>query len=310
MQNFEIQFDLDENGLFGRECPQCLEYFKLKMGTGLPVTDHICPYCLYKGTQQEFFTPDQNEYIKSIITRKVFGQIQKEFSKSFKKLENSTRNNKFIKIKIKSSNTTIPISYYKEKELETHIICDNCGLEFAIFGVFASCPDCSRLNALTIFKKSLEASKRRLDLIDSLQELDLNEIILKDTLTASVSVFDGFGKALIKTYSTLLPPKPKNLFQNIKLLSETLLKTTGKGIDNIIDPTIFAFLVKMFQVRHLYEHNMGVIDQDFINKTALNLQLGRKYKLERDEIENFIVHLENLGEEIENLLVQTNSNTI
>jgi len=58
----------------------------------------------------------------------------------------------------------------------------------------------------------------------------------------------------------------------------------------------------MFQVRHLYEHNMGVIDTEFVNKIpGFNNAIGRKYILNPDEIRAFIATMEDLGEIIRKL---------
>ena len=56
------------------------------------------------------------------------------------------------------------------------------------------------------------------------------------------------------------------------------------------------FLIKMFKVRHAYEHNMGVIDEEFIQKLPeYSKQLGRKYILKQDEIEMLLLMMRELG---------------
>ena len=63
----------------------------------------------------------------------------------------------------------------------------------------------------------------------------------------------------------------------------------------------FEFIQLMFQVRHIFEHNMGVVDNDFIKKIpTLNHLFGRKYNLKISEIEKFILVMEDLGNIIEN----------
>jgi len=52
-----------------------------------------------------------------------------------------------------------------EKDLETNLTCDNCGLVFSVFGVFAQCPDCNMLNAFLIYEKSLEVTKKQFQII-------------------------------------------------------------------------------------------------------------------------------------------------
>ncbi|MDZ7792117.1 MAG: hypothetical protein U5P10_00065 [Spirochaetia bacterium] len=61
--NIEISvpFPTDEDGMLGRECLECEEYFKIKPGTGLETTYCHCPYCEYEGEADTFWTPEQIE---------------------------------------------------------------------------------------------------------------------------------------------------------------------------------------------------------------------------------------------------------
>ena len=82
-----VQIPTDENGLVGRECPvaECLGYFKVKSGTGLPGADLpcYCPYCGHAGGHDTFYTPAQIEYAKSVALR----QVANAFTKDLKQLE-------------------------------------------------------------------------------------------------------------------------------------------------------------------------------------------------------------------------------
>jgi len=41
-----ITLPTDDEGMIGRECPECKEYFKVKSGTGLlNISTCTCPYC-------------------------------------------------------------------------------------------------------------------------------------------------------------------------------------------------------------------------------------------------------------------------
>lgn len=293
-----INIPLDENGMIGRECLECEKYFELKPGTGLPTSHCHCPYCEYEGEADTFWTPAQLEYAKSIALNEAFNQIIKpsldKLTRSFKELERSTRNNSFFKITVKTSGQSfsVPIKYYSEEELETSLTCDNCGLEFSIFGVFAQCPDCNELNAFLIFEKSIDATKKQLDILtkpDIPKEIKENSLMF--ILSSCVSAFDGLGKELRKRKPDLYPDKPNNLFQNLYSLNLKL--------NNFIETKHpdFDFLIKLFQVRHLYEHNMGVIDDDFIKKLPIfSKDLGKKYILTEKEMEKFISSIRTLGE--------------
>lgn len=306
-RQIQVKFPTDELGLTGRECPSCKEYFKVKFGTGLPTSECICPYCGEKSEHSQFFTQAQIEYAQSVAAREVLGPELKKLEQSFKELERSTRGG-IIQFKVRTTGFNFPLKYYQEKELETHVTCDHCGLEFAVYGVFANCPDCSRLNALVIFNKSIEVAKKRLKLIDPIdqKEKSLIEGISEDALSGGISSFDAFGKALRLKYPDKLPEKPKNLFQNIKALSGRLSKLCGVALPDLVGNDEYEFLLKYFQVRHIYEHNMGVVDDDFVkNVPAFGNLKGRKFPLDRDEIGKFLDEIKKAGNKLMDYLDET-----
>ena len=291
-----VKIPHDENGMIGRECLICKKYFKIKPGTGLPTTYCHCPYCDYSGESDTFWTTAQYDYVKSIAIKQSYEQFVKshleEFVDSFKEIERSTRNS-LIQIKVEASgiNYSIPIKYFTEEDLETTVTCDNCGLVFSVYGVFAQCPDCNEHNAFLIYEKSLEVIQKQFDIILNpyiSHEIKENSNIF--ILYSCISAFDGLGKELRKRRPDLYTDKPKNLFQNLLYLNNLL--------NNFIKyrSSDFDFLIKMFQVRHAYEHNMGVIDEEFIQKLPeYSKQLGRKYILKQDEIEMLLLMMRELG---------------
>ncbi|MEO9485248.1 MAG: hypothetical protein ABJG47_17445 [Ekhidna sp.] len=292
-----VTIPTDEKGMMGRECLECEQYFKLKPGTGLP-TDHChCPYCDYEGKSDTFWTKSQIEYARSIALKQGYEQIVRpmldNFYDSFKSLERETRNS-FIQIKVKRGKNDIdfPVEYYTEEELETQLVCDSCGLEFAVYGIFSKCPDCKELNAFLVFNKSLEIVKNQLgifskpDIPNEIRELSLNNI-----LRSAIAIFDALGKELRKRKPNLYPARPRNLFQNLSVLDEKLNNRISDQHSNFPD------LLKYFQLRHVFEHNLGVIDDDFVKKVPQYKHfLGRKFKLETDELHSFLNMMDELGE--------------
>ncbi len=56
----------------------------------------------------------------------------------------------------------------------------------------------------------------------------------------------------------------------------------------------------MFQVRHIFEHNMGAVNCDCVIKVpSLNYLLHRKYPLTIAEVETFLDLIKELGQLIE-----------
>jgi len=195
-KTMKIPINPDKGGHIGRECPECERYFKVVPGTGLQdVTGIYCPYCGYHGGQNEFFTGDQIEYAKSIYVQKVKEALYKDF----KSLEFERKPKKgLINISFKvSPGRPYPIHYYSEKDLETYIECPQCTLKYAVYGLFAFCPDCGQHNSLQILKKNLEVAKKQVKIADS-QDEDLAEKLIENALEDCVSAFDGFGREVCR----------------------------------------------------------------------------------------------------------------
>lgn len=305
-----INIPIDDEGMIGRECLKCKRYFKIKPGTGLPADYCHCPYCEYEGNAYTFLTPTQIKYAESIAMNEVLNRIinpsLKKLEKSFKDLERSSRNS-LIQFKVKTSgiNYSVPINYYQEKELETTVTCDNCGLVFAIYGVFARCPDCKKINAFLIFEKSIESIEKQLEFVKRPEiPKEIKENFLIFILSSCISTFDALGKELRKKKPDLYPSKPKNLFQNLYVLNQS----TNGYIEK--EHSDFGLLLKLFQVRHIYEHNLGVIDDDFVKKfPEYKSSIGKKYKLNEKEISSFITVIKELGNIIKKHFEKNNKST-
>jgi hypothetical protein len=104
-----------------------------------------------------------------------------------------------ISMKVKPDCPT-PIHHYREKQLETEVICVNCTLRYSVYGVFAFCPDCGQHNSLQILDKNLEVVGKILDLAAGAEKV-LAEKLIENALEDCVSAFDGFGRELCRLHA-------------------------------------------------------------------------------------------------------------
>lgn len=283
--------------MIGRLCPSCNQYFKVKPGTGLPTSQCHCPYCEHVAHSSEFTTPEQVEYARSIAVKKVIEPLISNLDKSLRGLQRSTRGS-FVQIKVHTSGMQFPIEYYTERDLETTVVCDNCSLVFAVFGVFASCPDCTRLSTMSLFQNSLKAAQRRLDILPAIlpAQADIAEVVLVDAISATVASFDALGKRLSKEFPALIPDKPKNLFQNLDALDKVAFDALSCHLDSLLPSGQYRTLYYLFQVRHISSHNFGEVDDDFIRRTGTDPALkGKKPDVSADDVSQFISLTETLG---------------
>lgn len=289
-----ISIEPDEDGFTGRECPvpECEGYFKVEFGTGIQekeVPCH-CPYCGHIALHDGFWTKEQIEYAKSFALRTLTDAIHKDL----KKLEfNYKPRGAFgigVSMKVKQEKP-IPIHHYREKKLETEVVCDNCTLRYAIYGVFAFCPDCGQHNSLQILNKNLELINKMLNMASTAEE-ELANHLVTNALEDCVSSFDGFGRELCQVYankSTAPDKATKISFQNIKATKAALNTLFNIDMTSILLKDDWQIIVSGFQKRHLLSHKMGIVDSEYVEKTGdIQAIVGRKICISEEEVRKLI----------------------
>ena len=289
-----VTMERDEDGYLGRECPveSCLGYFKITPGTGLtgPTPCH-CPYCGHVGEQNTFWTQDQIDYARSMVRRKVVDAIRKDLKGL--EFDHKPRGPFGIGISMKlQPGPTQPVHYYREKQLETHVVCDKCTLRYAIYGVFGWCPDCGIHNSSQVLAKNLELAEKEIGLAETADK-DLAEHLIGDALENAVSAFDGFGRAISAEKGR------ETRFQNLSGARRTIQDAFGFDFADVLTENEWGFISRMFQKRHLISHKMSVIDEDYVAKADdPNAVVGRKVQVDRGEVQTSIAIVKRLGDRL------------
>ena len=265
----------DKDGYLGRECPakECLGYFKITPGTGIkgPAPCH-CPYCGHSGENNTFFTQEQLKYAESVAVRKLTDAIFKDL----KSLEFENKPQGMfgigISLKVKQSPPR-PIRHYREKKLETEVVCDKCTLRYAIYGVFGWCPDCGVHNSLQILTKNLELAKKEIKLAES-ADAELANHLVGDALENVVSAFDGLGREICSQKEADVS------FQNLPAARRKVQQIFGFDFADGLGSGEWDGACRIFQKRHLLAHRMGVVDEEYIQKANdPGAVAGRKIRL-------------------------------
>jgi hypothetical protein len=295
-----ISINPDQDGYLGRQCPRqdCLGYFKVTPGTGVIGDPQCyCPYCGNQAEHDQFFTNEQIEYAKSLMIHKVTEALLKDL-KSLE-FDHKPRGGFGIGFSMKVKGTPQPVRYYREKKLETEIVCERCTLRYAIYGVFAYCSDCGAHNSYQILVKNLELAEKELTLAATIQQLELSEHLIADALENVVAAFDGFGRETCHVNSSLAtaPAKAENLsFQNLLRARDRLLELFGFDIAMGMSSSDWQFANQGFQKRHLLAHRMGIVDAAYTKATGdVRAVVGRKIRIERDEVVRLASAIRNLG---------------
>ena len=204
----------------------------------------------------------------------------------------------FIQLWMEYKGRPHPIHYYQEKRLETEVTCDVCTLEYAIYGVFAYCPDCRTHNSIQILNKNLELAEKQVSLASG-EDGDFTAYLIADALENAVSAFDGFGRELCAVHaaSASNPGRAQNVsFQNLARADQRLQELFDISLSGNLDANEWEFVSRCFQKRHLFAHKMGVVDEAYIDASGdTQAVVGRKVSIAPDEVTAFIAHLRRLG---------------
>lgn len=298
-----IPIPQDEDRLTGRECPvpECESYFKVQFGTGLKGENLPChcPYCGHVALHNKFFTRAQIEYAKSVAINRITGALLQDM----KALEFEHRpSGAFgIGISMKVEGRPHPIRFYREKRLETEVVCEKCTLHYMIYGVFGFCPDCGVHNSPQILKKNLELIEKALVFAEA-QEPALTQMLVANALEDCVSAIDGFGRETCRVFAQKATDVVKATtisFQNIDRARQRVSDLFGLDFAQGIDTQQWALIHRCFQKRHLLAHKMGVVDQAYIDETGDGAAVaGRKIQIQTTEVRALVAALRAIGEQL------------
>lgn len=292
--SISIPIKPDEDAFTGRECPQrdCEGYFKIEFGTGLKGEDLPChcPYCGYSAAHDQFWTKEQIEYANSMAMRKVTEALHKDLKKL--EFDHKAKGAFGIGISMKVKAGRAPaIHYYREKQLETEVVCANCTLRYSVYGVFAFCPDCGQHNSLQILDKNLEVVGKMLDLATG-SEKALAEKLIENALEDCVSAFDGFGRELCRIHANKSrnPARAAKMnIQNLEGARTGFQDLFGLDLSADLTPDEWRAATTAFQKRHIVAHKLGVVDQQYITNTGdTRAVVGRKISIRADEVRDLV----------------------
>lgn len=279
-----ITLHSDEKGYYDRECPNenCLFTFKINMDDWKEkVSDEEvhCPICGHVDTSDKWWTQQQLESMEEIAASWAMNYIQDELDKSFGKLARSTHNNKYMKITYKPgrriSFVNNPIG--QSEEWETDITCEKCGTRYSVIGSAYFCPCCGYNSAVSAFSESLDSIEKMLKSMGEMKEIfassygrDKAETMCREMLESTIGdIVSAFQKVASCQYDNLTGKTSRvNDFQMVDKGSRLFEEATGKAYSEWLSDTELSNMNMLFQRRHLIEHNNGMVDQKYIEKSG------------------------------------------
>lgn len=299
---FGFSFGPDEDGYLGRECPaeDCVNrYFKITPGTGIQGHEVVrCPYCGHTSERNQFYTSDQVEHMRSVMLNAFSGALLKDLKAALPRSTPRRSRGFGLEITFRVEGRPHPVHYYQERELETEVICEQCGLRYAVYGVFAYCPDCGTHNSLQMLNKNLDLALKKMALAAT-ADPEVADTILADALGSAVAAFDAFGREACRVAAQAAGTPgiaDRISFQNLTGAQRNLQVAFAVDLASGISAPQWESICRLFQKRHLFAHSAGVVDQGYLDKTNdPHALLGRKVPLDAAEVEAGVGVLRALG---------------
>jgi uncharacterized Zn finger protein (UPF0148 family) len=316
MEEIPISFNSDNKGFFDRECPKCEYTFKIDMEDWEnKVSDEEvhCPMCGCIETSDKWWTQKQLDDMEEIASSYAMSLISDMLDDSFGGLARDTRNNKYLKVTYnpgeKISFINNPLGQSKEWELE--IICEKCKTRYSVIGSAYFCPCCGYNAVERIFDESLDSIKKMIDSTNEMEEFlaksfgkdkanTMVRTMVEGSLGDIVSAFQKFAESKYKLLSE------KNVrvndFQIVSKGSDLFKEICGKGYDEWISENEAVEMNLYFQRRHLIEHNNGMVDDKYIEKSGDDFySVGQRIIVKNEDVNTLISIVKKIGNGIAHL---------
>ena len=287
--------EYDTEGYLDRQCPntECMRAFKVYQEDYLKISELHCPYCNYINSDTGEWLPEEQKDL-------VFNQMKKEVSKVIDTMG---------RYRIRS-NMNIPAL----ECLITKDKCKKCHCRYAYIGINSYCPSCG--NIKINYQEQLEKIEKNISILKAVVlsiDIDSRQNLLESTLENSikdvVEIFQVNATKLFKE-KDLATALKKNIFQNLIDGSKVWATSVyNQDYQTLIGQDKFERLNVIFQKRHLLVHTQGIVDQEYIDKTADNsIKIGMRITIsERDvheEVDLVRQLLDKLTEIVEDLLIE------
>lgn len=306
MIEIPVTINSDKNGYFDRECPNenCLYKFKVNMEDWKEKVsdDEVhCPLCGHIDSSDNWWTQDQLDAMNNIVVH----YIQRELDKSLKKLE---CNDKYLTITYKPEHrvTFINNPIGQCEEWEQNIQCPKCQTRYSIIGSAFFCPCCGFNVIEDVFDENMDSIVKMVDSLPKIEEIyteaygkdkavSMCRSMLEGSLGDVVSAFQKFAELKYRALSR--KDVKVNDFQIIDKGSRLFREACGKGYNCWLSANELKDMNLMFQRRHVYEHNGGIVNEKYIEKSAdKSYLIGQRLVIHNGEVKDFITIVKKLAD--------------
>lgn len=319
-----ISVPLDGDGFFGRQCPACDQLFRVDSDGYEVLPDDVrlwCVYCGHHDEHSEFVTEQQRARALRAVGDLGIQLVGQALDKAFaglsrrSRFRSSARSGFGIEIKYRSTPFyPQPLPGIDEEKLIRVRQCSGCTLRYAVFGEHRYCAVCGPLPADVVALDALAAETIRLDVLGqlpgatvaTLRERGVYTRIWIDTLENLVSLTETLASAVF--HAAIIDAAGRvrgrgNVFQRLDDTAELFVAADYPDLRTVLDPPTWQRLQRIWGARHLFTHNDGIVDDQYLakipNSTA---QVGQRLTITEQMCRQAILDTEVLCRSIASMI--------
>jgi hypothetical protein len=271
--NILVFIATDSEGMYGAECPECHAYWRSE------TISQFCVNCGLQAPGYPFLTPAHALYLQQYC--KLYGQAMVgpdgDYAIDLDAVADA----------VDSSDK--PPFYYPEESQQNKFRCSACECEEDILGNFGYCSRCGTRNDFQeLESKTVKAIRER---INTRHEL---EACVRDTVAAFDSFVGQYVRELVRRVPMTQGRRNRlqnSRFHNVSQTREELRNTFDIDLFCGVDASDQRFATMMFARRHVYEHNGGEADEEYISQSGDNAVRPKQALHETQESAHRIVGL-------------------
>lgn len=277
-----VTMPADVDGYFDRACPSeaCLFEFKIHEDDWRDkVRDEevFCPFCRHDAPSDQWWTEAQIKHAKQAAFEEVSGEINAAMKNDADRWNRGQSRNNFLRITMSVDNKPrhIALPPAAAEPMELKITCPACSCRYAVIGAAYFCPACGHNSVERDFVRSMKTQVASLDAIahvrNAIEDRDVAEntirIIVESGLVNAVMAFQRYAEALYLRKPGTPAPR-RNAFQNLGAGGDVWRQAYGRDFEHYLGADKLADLNRYFQQRHLLAHKDGLVDADYIQRSA------------------------------------------
>ncbi len=290
---FTVSMPLEEDGHFGRECPDCGQHFRIDNEDYEALPDELvlwCVYCGHSDDHSEFLTKQQSERRERVAQDYGSQLIGQMLDSSFGRMARNNRRNEFVKVTYRSTPFyPAPLPGINEENLIRERTCDGCNVRYAVFGEHRFCPLCGPLPAKTVALDAIAADQTRIDVLGTLdtdvlrtlREAGVLDRTYADTMENLVGTIEALADRtfhdLVPDAATIVRGKGK-VFQRLNEFADLFLVHAGLDLRADLGPS-WVELQDAWAARHIFAHADGAVDHKYLDQVSHStLRVGQRLR--------------------------------